>query len=289
MRLFARSIKDIEDEFADTLGGVASNWSSVRYRRAINRAIRDLSTKVLVPGIYTMPSNWDEDDYDYVLPSWIDASTMIPQQRRLVPVDYGLPVDIDNAYTWVDIPGWEVERGTDGLEYLRFQFSPVDEQGRIKFWSPNSPAPLSDPDLGGSMLTADDEVVLTGTVIGMEQTGFVQIENEFIQYAGVTYTGGATQLTNCIRGACGTSASAHNTPLTVYFAFATDETNIFSALQYQALVYLHEMYLNESAARNQRHHQEMIAYYQTQADKLLRYYMPSVSPRFVLDRRGEAL
>lgn len=289
MRLYARTISEILSELATVLGDASANWSTARQRVAINRSIRDHAVKVFVPGIYTMPSNYESNTYEYAIPNWMDPATMIPQQRRLISDDYGYTYDINNAYTWVDIPAFEVERAESGQYYFRLQFNPNDEQGRIKYWMTNTPAPTTDPALTSNLTSSDTSLTLTGVIATLQQSGFVQVENEVIQYAGVTLSGGNTVLGSLTRGACGTEAAAHTTPLTVYFAYAVDEQMLFNALQYQALAYLHEMYLNESAARNQKHHQEMIAYYKQSAAELLRAYVPAVSPRFTLDRRGEAL
>jgi hypothetical protein len=274
----ARTIADIRLEIEDILGDNASAWSDARYRRAINRAIRELSNKVLVPTIYDLSSAWSQTEYAYAIPAWLDTSTIEPEWRNQTA-----------PYTWKAVPGYTIERQADGQTYIRFQTAPFQASGRLRYWHPNTPAPLTDPLLNATITAVQTTLVTKTKLTDAEPNGFIKIGDEFIQYSGITQAASNTTLNNLIRGIAGTVAAPHTADDQMYWALMVDEPIIYTAITYLTLTYMHEMYLNESAARNQRHHQEMIAYYRAAADTILRQYVPSVSPRFTLDARGEQI
>jgi len=278
MPLYARTLADIKLELDDILGESSINWTAQRYRRAINRAIRELSNKVLIPSTYNLTGAWTTTEYAYAIPSWLDTATLQPEwQGNAVP------------YTWKEIPGYTIERGSDGQNYIRFQSGPFQAGARLRYWHPNTTAPVTEPLLDATITAADTSLTTKTKLADAEPTGVIKVEDEFIQYAGITQAAGTTTLTNLVRGIAGSVAAAHNADVQIQWALLTDEPIIYTALTYLTLTYLHEMFLNESAARNQRHHQEMIAYYRAAADAIMRQYVPQVSPRFTLDARGEQI
>jgi len=65
-----------------------------------------------------------------------------------------------------------------------------------------------------STITSTDTTITLDTVVGLPSTGFIKIDNEFIQYG---YIDGNT-LYNCFRGQNNSSAAAHTAAATVYWA-----------------------------------------------------------------------
>jgi len=61
-------------------------------------------------------------------------------------------------------------------------------------------------------LTATDTTITLSSTVGLAQFGFIKIDNETIQYGGVS---GVT-ITDCIRGVNNTTAAAHTTATKIY-------------------------------------------------------------------------
>ena len=278
MRLHVRTLTDIKDDLDDTLEAAATNWTPQRFRRALNRAIREISNKVLIPTTYTLATAWDADTFAYVLPAWIDTNALEAEWQSAT-----------DPQNWHALHSFTIERGTDGLNYIRFQSAPFDATARLRYWHANGVAPITDP-LLNAQIAADATSLVTKTkVTGIEPEGFIRIEDEYIQYAGVTQGASTTTLSGLIRGVAATTAAIHAADAQINWAIAVDEPIVFTAIEYFTLTALHEMYLNESAARKKRHHQEMIAYYKNAADVIMKQYVPAVSPRFAIDRMGETV
>ena len=278
MRLHARTLTDIKDELDDTLEAASTNWTPQRFRRAINRAIREISNKVLIPTTYNLATAWDADVFAYVLPAWIDTGNIEAEWQNAT-----------NPQNWHPLHSYSIERGTDGLNYLRFRSTPFTATARVHYWHSNSVAPITDPILNAQIAADATSLVTKTKVTGIEPEGIIRIEDEYIQYAGITQGASTTTLSGLIRGVAATAAAIHAADVQINWAIAVDEPIVFTAIEYFAMTALHEMYLNESAARNQRHHQEMIAYYKNAADVIMKQYVPKTSPRFTLDSRAETL
>jgi hypothetical protein len=110
----------------------------------------------------------------------------------------------------------------------------------------------------------------------------VKIEQEWLQYAGVTLGASTTTLNNLVRGCFDTTAAAHNTTTAVNFGVAVHRMDLYQQLYAHATAFLHGLYLTDAGVTEKEVHQWGIRYWQQMADDYWKTYTPARSPQFVL-------
>lgn len=251
-------------------------WTETEIYGALNDAVRSWHQRVSVPATYAPGTNWPDDVHVIDLPVGIDPEACVIQIRYL-PVENS----VDQVDTWYDVSGWRTEHSETFGGQLRVNFQPTSEY-RLLYWISNGPAPVTVPTLGTAMTDSVTSLTLT-TTAEVADTGFVQIDNEWIFYRGVER--GATTLTlqNLKRGLLTSVAAAHVELTPVYWCVATARQDLYNQLLDQARAFLHELTLIAAAPQSRDVHERMVSYYQARADAFWRRHWPARSARWKVE------
>lgn len=282
LRTQTEVLDDIKNRVRDTNN---DRWTSLEKSIALNDALLTWHGRVSIPHIYTISGGWVAGTYEYDLPDYIDANAMQPQMKNLVPWGYyGIRVDVEESETWIDITGWTVEPTATNTRKLRFDISPYSVDARIIWWGRQGPLPSTIPTLSSDM-TASDTTLTIGSTPTIHDYGWVKIDSEWIQYAGVTRGTSTTTLNNLVRAQNNTTAATHSNGANVTWGVAAHRQDLLQQLYDQARAYLHEMYLATAGEQERDLHERMVSYYQQKSDLYWRRYVPVKMPRIVIDRR----
>ncbi len=274
----ATILVDIRSRVRDPDG---ERWQDEEIYGAINDALLAWHGRVRVPHIYTLEGGWVSGTFEYVLPDYIRSGYIQPQMRANTVYDQFSLYQLSSE-TWVDIPGWRIEPNASNQRVLRFNVSPYTTDGRIIWWGSNSPLPEPGVSLKTTIDADDTSIVLDGIVDCLEY-GWLKIENEWIQYAGLARSTDTT-LTAAARGLPqGAVAATHTAPLDVYFGVAMPRLELYRVLMDQVLMHLHELYLGNAAAKESQLHQEMIGYYSARVEKFWKNWSDTKSARQRID------
>ena len=261
-------------------------WDDEEIIRALNDAVQMWSGRVSVPLVYTISGGWVSGTYEYALPSYIPIQ-MIPQRRVLTP--YVSDTGTSNTYIWADVLGWDLEPDASGGQILRTQYNEgvvgTTSDARVLYWAGNGymPETAQLPTLNATITSSATSLVLSA-VFDVGQVGFVKIESEWIQYAGVTDDGSNTTLSNLVRGV-GSTAASHASGKEIDFGVAAPEVRLYQQLYQQALANLHSLTLTDGPAQETAHHQWQMQWQQQMADKFWTGWTPR-APKVKLARRA---
>lgn len=279
MALYLRSqnqiLADVEALMRDTGN---ARWTDAEIYRALNLALQDWWGRVQIPMLYTGISSWTAGTYEYALPAYV-REPMRAQMERTVS---------EYPSTWVDVPGFRVEPSSSGAYYLRFDTVPYSADARILFWANNSAVPTTVPTLTAE-IDADDTSLTLTTTADVQDVGYVKIEGEWLQYAGMTTTATTVTLTNLVRAQNGTAAAIHALGTSVYWGVAVDDMRLFTQLINQIGSIMHRMFLTDGSEREHAHHERLMSYYDSRVQEFWMRYSPSYRPRMRLTRQGTML
>jgi len=178
---------------------------------------------------------------------------------------------------------------TAGGQTLHIRDSLTDlgssSDARIIFRARNSPAPVTDPTLSSQCLLTATTAVL-GAAVDVGDVGWVKMEAEWIQYAGVTRAASSTTLNNLVRGLWGTTAATHAaTTTTVYWGISAPKIELFPQLYDQVMSYMHEMFITDGSPKEQETHERMMLFYEERVSRYWRRHVPRAT-QMVLAERG---
>jgi hypothetical protein len=286
MELYLRDqqtiLADVKARVRDTSN---ARWSDLEIYRTLNDALSTWHGRVSIPMVYNVSGGWVPGTYEYTLPAYVTSGTVVPQFKRTVPYAYWNNVALDDDQTWTDIPGWTIEPNGSGGQVLRFDVSPYSAEGRLLWWANNGPVPTVLPTTSGETTAAATSMVL-GSAVDCVDSGFVKVNSEWIQYAGVTRTTSTTTLGGLLRAYSGGIAAAiHATTSSVSWGVAMPRLELYRTLLDQMMVFLHELYLADAAPRETQIHQQMVSFYQARIDKFWRAWIPQRKMRVIIDRR----
>lgn len=250
-----------------------NRWTNAEMTDALNDALLSWANRVIVPAWYAL--TWSDSERAYTLPAWMHP----PFRPQTCDLDTDDPDTDGSSVTWHDVPAYTVEPSGTGAWVIRWGVRPRNVLGRVGYNMVNGPLLATQPALQTSMGSTDASIVLTGA-LSVPDAGFVQVENEYMAYNGVTPETNTT-LTNVSRGFLGTTPAAHSTPLTVYQCVAAPQQELFSVLLDHARAYLHELYLSNGAPGNQQKHQQMVSYYRQKVEAFWRAWRPMGNGRIV--------
>lgn len=266
-------LNNVESHMRDTSN---YRWSETEIYGALNDAVRSWHGRVSVPAIYAPGTNWPDDVHVIDVPVGIDPETAIIQIRYL-PVENS----VDQVDTWFDVNGWRTEPTEAFGGQLRVNFQPTSEY-RLLYWFANGTMPSTIPALGEELSATATSVTLT-TTADVGESGFLQIENEWIHYRGIER--GATTLTcqNLTRGLLTSVAATHAISTPVYWCVAVTRQDLWGQLLDQSRAFLHELTLIASAPQSRDVHERMVSYYQARADAYWRKHTPERSARWKVE------
>ena len=258
-------------------------WTEARFYEAVNMALMDWEGRVRVPFVYTLADGFVDGTYEYTLPTYIDSKTVQPQGRllRYDPLLSSLSLEQE---TWSDINGFEVEPSATGGQTLRLHYN-TENDARLMWWAGNGPVPTSAVVLSAGIDSDDTSLTLT-TKPTVGAVGYVKVESEWIQYAGVTEAATTLTLTNLVRGVAGTTAASHLSAVACVWGVAMDRGGLWSQLLDQTRAHLMEFWLSNPASREVGQYEKQMVFFQQRADAFWRKYAPARAPRFRLSRMG---
>lgn len=257
-------------------------WSDANIYAAANLALSQWQGRVFVPYVYTIAGGWVAGTHEYDLPDFIDGP-ITPQQKHYINDWYRFTGVSDNALTWTDVLEHTVEATATGGQRLRFSYQPYEDEGRVLWWGYNGPLPTALPVTDASIDADDTSVTLTTKpVIG--RSGYIKIDSEWMQYAGVTEGATTLTLTNLVRGVLGTTAASHSPGSSVTWGVAMDDNGLLRQLIDQTRAHLMEMWLSNPSSREVAHYEKQMVFYQQRADAFWRRYVSSRPTRFRLSR-----
>ncbi len=266
-------LNNVESHMRDTSN---YRWTEGEIYGALNDAVRSWHGRVSVPATYSPGTNWPDDVHVIDVPVGIDPQATVIQIRYL-PVENS----VDQVDTWYDVNGWRTEPTEAFGGQLRVNFQPTSEY-RLLYWFANGTMPTTAPSLGEELSATATSVTLT-TTADVGESGFLQIENEWIHYRGIER--GATTLTcqNLTRGLLTSVAATHAALTPVYWCVATTHQDLYNQLLDQARAFLHELTLIAAAPQSRDVHERMVSYYQARADAYWRKHAPERRARWKVE------
>ncbi|MBK8467761.1 MAG: hypothetical protein IPL32_18270 [Chloracidobacterium sp.] len=264
-----------------------NRWTNVEIYEALNQSLSKWVGRVSVPSVYTIPDGWQSNVYAYALPHYIRGHIDV-QQKAYTGVQVGdITVDPENgAFTWVDVPAWEVEPDGSGGEVLRLGALPYSVDGRVIFWAANGPVPTTVPTTSAAITdVAATSLTLTGVpMIGA--SGFIKIDQEWMSYAGYTQSATITTLQNLVRGLNGTTAATHLITTACYWGVAAFRADLFSQLNDQIRAFLFALFLTDASPLEKEHHTFQMRFWQQSADEYWRRFVPNRPAKFRHSRQS---
>jgi hypothetical protein len=273
LRTQADLIAAIQRRLRDT--GQA-RWQEGELKDALNRALESWHGRVSAFAMYELADGWPNDAYEITLPNWLPEDVQ-PQAKW--PVDPMLPND-ETLSTWKDINSYAVEPATDGTRTLRLNMVPYNGQVRLKFPVRNGVAPTLAIELDGAITATDTTLHVSEPLPEAERTGWIKVDAEWIQYAGVAVAASTTTLSNLLRGQHDTTAAIHADEAAVQWGIVAPNMALFQQLSDQACAYVHELNLTDGSPKERDLHERMLSYFQGRADMFWRRHAPSRAPRW---------
>lgn len=263
----------------------SQRWTEAELMNALNDGIENWGRRVLTPYLYTVVGGWGAGVYEYSLPVYITEPLDVQQKKQIWLDDvWQTSSDLENT-TWVDMPAWSLEPDGAGGQKIRFDITPYETEGRVIWWGRNSALPMTTPTLASGISSTDTSCTLDA-VYNVGPSGYIKIDQEVMQFAGVSESATQTTLTNLVRGANGTTAAAHDSADNVLFCLAVHRQDLYQQLIFQAIAALHALYLTDASPHETEHHQFQMRYWQGMAEDFWRRYQPARSPKMTLARRG---
>jgi hypothetical protein len=262
-----------------------SRWTDTEVYSGINDCLLSWHGRVSIPHVYALTDGWQAGVSEYALPSYIRGS-IDPQQRRFTTNwlhEAGITSETD---TWIDIQAFRVEPNGSGGQTLRLDFSPASDEGRVIWWHPNGPVPLTIPALNAGIDSDDTSLVLSTVVTGIEPAGYIKIDSEWMHYAGVTEGTATTTLSGLLRAVNSTTAASHNSATSVYWGVGAHRNDLYGQLYNHVQFYLHGLYLTDAAESERAHHERMSLFNMQRAEEYWRRYTPARKTKMRLGTGG---
>ncbi len=278
-----RSQADLLTNIKNIMRDTANNrWTAKEVYTAINQSLDKWSKRVSVPFLYTMPDGWTAGQRAYELPAWVRPPLDVQALRYTGPYNYP---DEDQTSDWINVPVWEVEPSGTGGHILRLGMA-HSTPGRIIWWARNGHVPLAVVNLDAAITTTTATTLTLTGVPAIGNAGFVQIDQEWIAYAGVSRTATVTTLQNLTRGFADTTAATHVISTPCYWMVAAHREDLYTQLADQSRAYLYSLFLTDAAPREIEHHTFQMRYWQQSADEFWKRYTPNRPTKMRLSRQS---
>jgi hypothetical protein len=271
-----RSQSELNTELSALLVDAGSIWTDAQRYRAINQALSTWQGRVMVPYLYTLTNGWTEDEHDFTLPDYIDGP-IDPQILRNLDWPFDVTLTEERS-TWVDMEGYSLEISATGGQTLRLHWPAYASDGRIKWWGHNGPVPTTLPVTSAEISSSATSVTLT-TKPMIGKSGYIKIDAEWMQYAGVTEAATTLTLSNLVRGVQGTTAATHIIGSTVTWGVAMDRAGLLQQLYDQARAHLWDIKLANPGSAQAEHISALFRTYRESALMFWRSYVPGRNPK----------
>ena len=275
--LYLRTQKDVLASIQRRLRDSGqSRWSNSELADALNRALETWHGRVSVQAVYELANGWPNDAFEVTLADWLPDQVR-PQAKW--PVDPLLPNEATLS-TWKDVTTWQVEPAEDGTRTLRLNVVPYNGQLRLLYPVWNGMAPMVDVAISAGMTSTDSSVTLDAALPEIARVGWVQVDAEWMQYAGVTVGASTTTLANLVRGVNDTTAATHDSATAVQWGVAAPNIAAYTQLADQACAFVHELCLTDGSPKERDLHERMLSYFQQRADLYWRRNTPNRAPKW---------
>jgi hypothetical protein len=273
-----RSQSEIHSELEGFIEDTANErWTDAQYVRALNMALSTWQGRVMVPYLYSISGGWNSTTYDFSLPDYV-TGPIDPQILRTYDWPDNLTITTDLS-TWVDMEGYSLEANGTGGQTLRLHWPPYASDGRIKWWGHNGPVPVTAPVTSAQISASDTSVTLTTKpVIG--RSGYIKIDSEWMQYAGVTEGATTLTLSNLVRGVQGTTAAVHIIGSSVVWGVAMDRGELLNQLYDQCRMFLWEMKIANPGSAQADHINKLVRLYEERSYRFWARYTSQRPPKF---------
>lgn len=263
-----------------------ARWTDAEIYATINEALFSWQGRVLPANMY-LSISLDSGRNGYALPSYVHPPVRV-QFSSISPDDWSASYEAGAStddVVWTDAVGWSLENTADAY-VLRFHHTPPDCVARIIWCADLGPVPTAAVTLTGGWdgatttnpLTAAQTSMVLGTVLQLPMSGWVLIEQEWIQYAGIDVGAEATRLDNLVRGANNTTAASHAAGVAVVFGIPATNPALYTQLIDQTRALLHALYLTNGAPGETTRHQQMTNFYLQKAEGFWRGWVdPNMS------------
>lgn len=272
-------LRNLRFRMRDTGG---NRWEDAEIHFAINSGLRKWAGRVLVPFRYDYG---DITGYPITLPSYIDPRYIRPyiEDSAYSYLDVSYLADQD---TYQPLPGHTVEVDTSGNRIMRLTSLPYTVDLRIFFWLNNGEVPWDNVDLNATIDADDTSLVVDVTGNDMPyiaECGYVYINDEWMQYRGITRGSSQITLTNLVRGFYGTTAAEQAADSIVYWGIAADRADLFDQLYYHARAELHSLFLTDGSETERSQHEFNMRYFQQMADEFWPGYVSGFQPKINIE------
>lgn len=217
----------------------AQRWSDTEMQIALNQALASWAGRVT--WAVTVDQDWTEGTYTYALPEYLGGMVQ--------------PQWVDEEGRWHDFMGYTVEQGD-----LRFFDDPGSHTGRVIAWMRQEALPLGTTTLT-SDIASDTDWLLISFAGPIPYAGYVRVNDEWMRYAGMGWSGAGATLLNVERGLYSSPPASHATGDVVEWGIAAPHASLIEQLGDQMAGYLHRMYLSDGSAQERGQHERMVAYY----------------------------
>lgn len=276
MRVHLKSQSALKTQLRAVLRDAGSaRWTDAEVYTAMGMALDTWERRVSVPMLYTLTDGFIAGTTEYTLPSYI-RPPFRPQQLTYYP--YNGPISDNTSSQWSDITDWEVEPDGDDGYKLRVRVNVNTTDARILWYARNGRLPTTLPGLSSGML-ATDTTLTVNAALDVADSGYVLVDAEWMQYAGLVRAASATQLTNLVRGVNESTVVTHDGAATVTWGVAAPSLDLFNQLIDQTAATLHQMFLGNASPNERDLHERMVSFYRTNADNFWRRYVPQRKPR----------
>lgn len=182
------------------------------------------------------------------------------------------PLDVEfkdsTSDYWKGIPFYETSLTTAGVLVLNLAYTPhAGQSGRVVWWAQNSLAPIEQTLLSAGIITTDTALSLSGEP-PIAKAGYVKVNNEWMQYAGVSQADGITTLQNLVRAVNNTQAAQHDQGDEALWGVAAHRSEYFIQLTWGCVAYLCELKAQGGASRQYERYFEQARYFRQMADEM---------------------
>ena len=288
---FVRVVRPVSDilgrlrvEMRDPVG---RRWTDAEIYNAINRALDTWSSRVYIPCLYDIAADLQSDVIEYAIPYYIRSPFML--ERKVERWEW---VSQSDNESWSSVEGakaipdgsggqllW-VEAGSSWLTQQDIRIRWEAEVGHIPTAPVVSIGTITDDDVS---LVVDAEIFDT-----VGDVGFVKMDEEIMQYSGVSQSSSSITLLGLIRGCSGSTAATHAAGTTVEWCIPYDVASLYNVLSVQTKSYMQEFPMTDASEKETAHHQWLMRWYQQTADDFWTTWLPNRQPQFRLSKQAVA-
>ena len=260
-------------------------WSDAEMYNAINRSLDTWANRVYMQCVYDLPIDLNWSQIEYQIPYYIREPMIL---QRKIERWYWTGTAQDER--WSDVQGaYVIPDGKGGQQiYVDVDTSWLQqEDARIIWHAEVGHVPPFDVFLATELGAEDSTLTISNTIIDtIGDVGYVIIDQELIQYSGVTETPTTTTLHGLLRACNNTARVTHASGVEVQWGIPYVDNALYNVLQTQVRSYLQYYYMTDSSAKETEHYQWTMRWEQQNADDFWKTWLPNRKPQISLSRQA---